>query len=86
MKADVVIMGLGYIGLPTAAILANKGLNVWGVDINDDVVQTINRGEIHIFEPDLKGMVAQAVQSQKLQASTKIIQAKTYLVVVPTPF
>ncbi|AFL96251.1 UDP-N-acetyl-D-mannosamine dehydrogenase [Ornithobacterium rhinotracheale] len=86
MKADVVIVGLGYIGLPTAAVLANKGLNVWGVDINDDVVQTINRGEIHIFEPDLKDMVAQAVKSQKLQASTEIIQAKTYLVVVPTPF
>lgn len=86
MKADVVIVGLGYIGLPTAAVLANKGFNVWGVDINDNVVQTINRGEIHIFEPDLKEMVAQAVKSQKLQASTQISQAKTYMIVVPTPF
>lgn len=86
MKADVVIIGLGYIGLPTAAVLANKGFNVWGVDINDNVVQTINRGEIHIFEPNLKKMVAQAVKSQKLQASTQISQAKTYMIVVPTPF
>lgn len=51
-KADVVIVGLGYVGLPTAAIIASKGMRVHGVDINPDVIATINRGDIHVVEPE----------------------------------
>ncbi len=79
-------MGLGYIGLPTAAVAAKSGLNVLGVDINRDVVETINRGEIHIVEPQLDDVVKEAVRSGKLKASCKPEEADVFLIVVPTPF
>ena len=53
MKTDIVTIGLGYIGLPTSALIASNGIHVLGVDINQSVVDTINRGEIHIIEPEL---------------------------------
>jgi len=83
---EVVMIGLGYIGLPTAALIAQGGTRVHGVDINQNVVDTINRGEIHIVEPDLGEAVAQAVSNGFLKASTEAIIANTYLIVVPTPF
>ena len=83
---EVVMIGLGYIGLPTAALIAEGGTHVHGVDINQDVVDTINRGEIHIVEPSLDKSVANAVSKGFLKASTKPVQADTYLIVVPTPF
>lgn len=83
---EVVMMGLGYIGLPTAALIAQNGTNVCGVDINPDVVATINKGEIHIVEPSLAESVASAVKNGHLKAAIKPVIANTYLIVVPTPF
>lgn len=83
---SVVTIGLGYIGLPTSALIASKGTPVFGVDINQNVVDTINRGEIHIVEPDLDRIVNEAVENGVLRAGTKPIQSDVYLIVVPTPF
>ena len=85
-KPEVVMIGLGYIGLPTAALIAEAGTYVHGVDINQNVVDTINRGEIHIVEPSLDRSVANAVGKKFLKASTTPVEANTYLIVVPTPF
>ena len=68
-KPSVVMMGLGYIGLPTAALIASRGLKVTGVDIRQGVVDTINKGEIHIVEPDLDGLVHKVVKEKFLKAS-----------------
>ena len=86
MKPEVVTIGLGYIGLPTSALIASHGTNVLGVDINQSVVDTINQGRIHIVEPDLDKIVSAAVSKGNLKASTKAISAEVYLIVVPTPF
>lgn len=82
----VVMIGLGYIGLPTAALIANNNIHVHGVDINPHVVETINAGKIHIIEPSLDQAVATAVSKGLLKASATPIEANTYLIVVPTPF
>ena len=86
MKVEVVTVGLGYIGLPTSALIASKGTKVLGVDINEHVVNTINKGKIHIVEPELDKIVAKAVSKGYLKASTQAVSADTYLIVVPTPF
>ena len=86
MKIEVVTIGLGYIGLPTSALIASHGTNVLGVDINQHVVDTINEGKIHIVEPDLVEVVSVAVSKGNLKASTKASYAEVYLIVVPTPF
>ncbi|SFI79043.1 UDP-N-acetyl-D-mannosamine dehydrogenase [Myroides guanonis] len=83
---SVVTIGLGYIGLPTSALIAQNGISVHGVDISQHVVDTINAGKIHIVEPELDKAVAEAVSKGFLKADTKPIIADTYLVVVPTPF
>ncbi|WP_281633911.1 UDP-N-acetyl-D-mannosamine dehydrogenase [Flavobacterium luteolum] len=83
---NVVMIGLGYIGLPTAALIANNNIHVHGVDINSDVVDTINAGKIHIVEPSLDEAVARAVSNGFLKASCTPILADTYIIVVPTPF
>lgn len=80
------MIGLGYIGLPTAALIANNNIHVHGVDINPQVVETINAGKIHIVEPSLDQAVAKAVAKGFLKAATTPIEANTYLIVVPTPF
>jgi len=85
-KRKICIIGLGYIGLPTAALLANRGYNVHGVDINQNTVNTINRGEIHIVEPELDTFVKAAVNSNKLKADTKPDYADVFIIAVPTPF
>lgn len=85
-KPEVVMIGLGYIGLPTAALIAQNNVKVYGVDINKNVVETINRGEIHIVEPDLDIAVAKAVKNGCLKAATSALEADNYLIVVPTPF
>jgi UDP-N-acetyl-D-mannosaminuronic acid dehydrogenase len=82
----VVMIGLGYIGLPTAALIANNNIHVHGVDINPLVVETINAGKIHIVEPSLDQAVATAVANGYLKAATTPVESNTYLVVVPTPF
>lgn len=81
-----VMVGLGYIGLPTAALMASRGIKVHGVDINQKAVDTINRGEIHIVEPDLDGLVRHVVKEGYLVADTKATAADVFLIAVPTPF
>ena len=83
---DVVMIGLGYIGLPTAALIASKKINVLGIDVNKNVVDTINRGEIHIVEPKLDKLVKQVVTDGYLKAENKPKKAGVYLIAVPTPF
>ncbi|MBN1253250.1 MAG: UDP-N-acetyl-D-mannosamine dehydrogenase [Bacteroidales bacterium] len=82
----VTMIGMGYIGLPTAALLAKNKIKVHGVDINQYVVDTINKGEIHIIEPDLKEYVFEAVKEGYLKVSTKPEISDVYVIVVPTPF
>jgi UDP-N-acetyl-D-mannosaminuronic acid dehydrogenase len=83
---QICFLGLGYIGLPTAAIIAGKGQRVLGVDINQKVVETINRGEVHIYEPGMAELVKQVVGQNYLRALTEPEISDIYLVVVPTPF
>ncbi|MDA9125395.1 UDP-N-acetyl-D-mannosamine dehydrogenase [Flavobacteriaceae bacterium] len=85
-KPEVVMIGLGYIGLPTAALIASNKVNVHGVDINPKVVETINKGQTHIVEPELDSAVASAVKDGYLKAGTTPVEAQAYLIVVPTPF
>jgi UDP-N-acetyl-D-mannosaminuronic acid dehydrogenase len=83
---EVVMVGLGYIGLPTAALIAQNKTYVHGVDINPKVVETINKGQIHIVEPELDIAVEKAVKEGYLKADIKPVIANNYLIVVPTPF
>jgi len=83
---EVCVVGLGYIGLPTAAVIARAGMSVLGVDVSDTVVETINRGEIHIEEVDLDGLVHGVVQRGLLRAATRIAPADVFVIAVPTPF
>ena len=86
VKQKIIVMGLGYIGLPTASMLATKGHQVVGVDVNAATVQTINAGHIHIVEPDLDILVRSAIHSGNLKASTEPEQGDTFIIAVPTPF
>lgn len=80
------VIGLGYIGLPTAAVFASRKKKVIGVDISQHAVDTINRGEIHIIEPDLDIVVHAAVVEGYLRATTTPEPADAFLIAVPTPF
>jgi len=82
----ICVIGLGYIGLPTAALLANKGHTVHGVDVIQSTIDTINRGEIHIVEPELDTFVKSAVNSGKLKAALLPCEADVFILAVPTPF
>jgi UDP-N-acetyl-D-mannosaminuronic acid dehydrogenase len=82
----VSVIGLGYIGLPTAAVIARAGMPVLGVDVSQAVVETINRGEIHIEEVDLDGLVQGVVQRGLLRAATEVEPADVFVIAVPTPF
>lgn len=81
----VCILGLGYIGLPTAAMLAGKGFDVCGTDINQMIVDTINAGNVHIEEPELQTLVKTVISSRKLKAYTTPQEADIYIIAVPTP-
>src|SRR6056297_1786030 len=83
---EICVLGLGYIGLPSAALLANRGYRVYGVDVVENVVSTINSGNIHIVEPDLDTFVRSAVQSGALTAHSKPHEADVFIIAVPTPF
>jgi len=83
---SVTTVGLGYIGLPTSALVASNGIKVNGMDVNASVVETINKGQIHIVEPELETYVGKAVKDGFLSASTEVQPADVYLIVVPTPF
>ena len=80
------VIGLGYIGLPTAAMFASRKVNVIGVDVNQQAIDTINEGKIHIVEPDLDMLVSAAVTAGYLKGSTTPEPADAFLVAVPTPF
>ncbi|WP_257281513.1 UDP-N-acetyl-D-mannosamine dehydrogenase [Endozoicomonas sp. ISHI1] len=82
----VSVIGLGYIGLPTAAMFASRKMNVIGVDVNQQAVDTINDGKIHIVEPDLDMLVSAAVTAGYLRATITPVPADAFLVAVPTPF
>jgi UDP-N-acetyl-D-mannosaminuronic acid dehydrogenase len=82
----VVMMGLGYIGLPTAALIASRGIQVQGIDVNQSVVDTINSGKIHIVEPALDGLVKHVVEKGLLKANINPDNADVFLIAVPTPF
>ncbi len=83
---SVSTIGLGYIGLPTSALVASGGIKVNGMDVNTFVVETINKGKVHIVEPDLNKYVKEAVEKGLLSADTEVKEADVYLIVVPTPF
>ena len=85
-QTKVTMLGLGYIGLPTAALIASNKIKVTGVDVNPQVVETIKRGKIHIVEPDLAGLVKHVTETGLLQASNDPVAADVYLIAVPTPF
>lgn len=84
-RFDVAMIGLGYIGLPTAAIIARAGLSVRGVDISRRIVDLVNQGEVHIQETDLDALVKNVVTDGMLTASTEAPVADIYLIAVPTP-
>ena len=82
----ICVIGLGYIGLPTASVLATKGFDVLGVDVRQDIIDTINRGDIHIVEPGLHSLVRSAVDSKQLKASLSPEKSDVFVIAVPTPF
>ncbi|NVD34533.1 UDP-N-acetyl-D-mannosamine dehydrogenase [Marinobacter lutaoensis] len=82
----ICVVGLGYIGLPTAAVFASRKIQVIGIDVNQNAIDTINRGEIHIVEPDLDMVVNAAVGQGYLRASRTPEPADAFLIAVPTPF
>jgi len=81
----VILVGLGYIGLPTAAVLASRGVEVIGFDVNKKAVSMINQGKVHILEPDLDMLVHGAVKEGKLRAVLKPEPADVFIIAVPTP-
>ncbi|MEP0321167.1 UDP-N-acetyl-D-mannosamine dehydrogenase [Bauldia litoralis] len=83
--STVMVVGLGYVGLPTAALIASRGFQVIGLDNNPDVVSTINSGRVHIVEADLDGLVQKVVGSGLLRAVEAPVPADVYLIAVPTP-
>ncbi|AGF73041.1 UDP-N-acetyl-D-mannosamine dehydrogenase [Corynebacterium halotolerans] len=85
-QQTVAFVGLGYIGLPTAVIMANSGLNVVGIDVKTENVKRINQGEITIVEPGLEEALKSALQSGNFRATTDMVHANAYIVAVPTPF
>ena len=84
-KYDACVIGLGYIGLPTAAIMADSGLSVLGIDINSAAVNSINAGKAHIVEPGLGELLQRSVRSGALRASVDLEPADAYIIAVPTP-
>lgn len=86
MFNTVSMIGLGYIGLPTAAVIASRGIKVIGVDVNQHAVDTINKGKIHIVEPELEALVNEVIRTGKLRATTQVEPADAFLIAVPTPF
>ena len=85
-ELKVCVLGLGYIGLPTAAVIARTGARVLGVDVSPHVVETVNSGRVHIEEVDLDGLVSGVVARGNLVASTQVAPADVFVIAVPTPF
>jgi UDP-N-acetyl-D-mannosaminuronic acid dehydrogenase len=85
LTKKICVLGLGYIGLPTASILANNGFEVLGVDINDEIIKKLNSGELHIEEPELKGIFLNAFESKHLKISKNPTKSDVFIISVPTP-
>jgi len=85
-ELKVAVLGLGYIGLPTAAVIARIGASVLGVDVTPSVVDTVNSGKVHIEEVDLDGLVSGVVARGNLRASLQIEPSDVFVIAVPTPF
>lgn len=85
LLSTICVIGLGYIGLPTASLLASKGYKVHGVDVKTEVIEILKRGEIHLHEPDLDVLVKSAINSGNLTVSLKPVQADVFIIAVPTP-
>ena len=79
------VIGLGYIGLPTAVILAQSGNKVFGVDINSEVVSSVNNGVLHFEEPGLDKLLSEVIENDCFSAGSKPIEAEVFLIAVPTP-
>jgi len=87
MKFDkVCVVGLGYIGLPTAAVISASGVNVVGLDVDERVISTINSGKIHIVEPGLEDVIKRVVNRGTLRATLTVEPADVFVIAVPTPF
>ena len=84
--SKICVVGLGYIGLPTAAVIASRRVEVLGVDVREDVVRTINEGKVHIVEPRLDMLVHSTITEGYLRASTSPEEADAFIIAVPTPF
>tara|TARA_Y100001935_G_C17311216_1_gene516427 strand:- start:8730 stop:10004 length:1275 start_codon:yes stop_codon:yes gene_type:complete len=80
------VIGLGYIGLPTAAVLASKNKTVIGVDVNEEIIKKVNEGRIHIIEPHLEEIVSTVVKEGYLKATSKTENSDAFIIAVPTPF
>ena len=85
-NTKICVVGLGYIGLPTAAVLSSRGYDVHGFEVNPKAVEIINSGRAHVVEPDLDILVRAAVQTGKLKAATEPAAADIFMLCVPTPF
>lgn len=83
---QICVIGLGYIGLPTASTFASRGLKVTGVDRNQEVVKSLRNGKVHIYEPGLREIVEKVLREGKLQISEKPVEADAFIIAVPTPF
>jgi UDP-N-acetyl-D-mannosaminuronic acid dehydrogenase len=81
----ICILGMGYIGMPTACMLANNGYSVLGIDINDEIIEKLSNGKIHIDEPDLEEIFLKAFENKKLRVSTNVEKSDVYIIAVPTP-
>jgi UDP-N-acetyl-D-mannosaminuronic acid dehydrogenase len=82
----ICVVGLGYIGLPTAAVIASRGIEVIGIDVSKRVIETINQGKVHIVEPDLDMLVQATVNIGKLRATLEAETSQAFIIAVPTPF
>jgi UDP-N-acetyl-D-mannosaminuronic acid dehydrogenase len=80
------VIGLGYIGLPTASIFASHGLQVTGMDINQDIIDSLQAGKLHIFEPGLREAVQEALEAGQLEIASEVKPADAFIIAVPTPF
>lgn len=82
----VCVLGMGYIGLPTAATLASRGLRITGVDVNRGVLETLKKGGLHIVEPGLAHLMQAATQAGRIEYSAEVVTADAFIIAVPTPF
>jgi len=80
LKKSICILGMGYIGLPTACMLANSGYNVLGVDVNEEITSKLSAGMLHIEEPELESIFLKAFNDKKLKISPEICKSDVYII------